>query len=657
MTDGQTLNFPGGITIGQNANVPQATEERKYQFRDDFSLNVGDHGLKMGVNYIHTILGGYFYFGTRGYSYTFNAAPTAIRALPMGFATPGIVQTLTFSDGASSHDQTIDQLAFYVQDDWKVTKKLTLNLGLRWDANIGNLPKQDKNRTIQLLQRLNHPRAQAIVGGDLTKTTPSWTEFQPRLGFAYDPWGEGKTVIRGGYGIFYDQIFQNLSLFSLTQSEPQVFQTAISLTNTGPSSFLGTYVFGTPPPGLPPGFSFANLANGAVGRINDPNAEEPYIQKWTIGFQHELTPRMSISSDYVHTLGLQEPRFLNINPTIQARCNPLFPGALNPATDPTTYAAVCPRGTSTRLFDTSFQAAGLPANRLEQINMFSTNNRSLFDSWTTTLKYRAPKMLLNAAYILASNRSWGGQPVASYSGNGIAITPENQFAEGEFGPTRLDERHRIVLSGVFDLPFGFQLAPIAQFATARPYSPTTGVDIDGDGLATVDRLCEGVDPVALFNAVRNRPVTVTGTTQSLSPAANAVLALNPRGCKQTQVNSFRGGLIVDANGNVLGEAKGRFFNVDLKVTKIFRFGERFRLNTYVDLYNLFNTQNLALSQRLAISPATTAGNTLRAPAGGATNTINQASPNFIVPFSLFGPGFGPPVGRPFTAQIGARFTF
>lgn len=642
VTDGRTLNFPGGITIGQNANVPQATAETKYQFRNDFSWNRGNHTLKTGVNYIHTILGGYFYFGTRGYSYTFGSTPTAIAALPQGFSTPGILTALTFSDGASSHAQKIDQLAFYVQDDWRVSRKLTLNLGLRWDANIGNLPRQDQNRTILLLKQLNNPRARAITGDadKLTKTTPSWTEFQPRLGFAYDPWGDGKTVIRGGYGIFYDQIFQNLSLFSLTQSEPQVFQTAISLTTTQ----LATYRFGVdPPPALPAGFSFANLAVGAFGRINDPDASEPYIQKFSFGFQRELSSSLSLSSDYVHTLGLNEPRFMNINPQIGNRCNPLFPGSL-PTADPT-YATVCPRGTSTRFFDAAFVAASLPANRLEQINMFSTTNRSLFDSWTTTLKYRGPKLLLNASYVLASSRSWGGQPTASYSGNAIAITPENQFKSGEFGPTRLDERHRIVLSGVISAPFGFQFSPILQYSTARPFSATTGVDIDGDGPNTLDRLCVGVSPLDVFNAVRNRALPST-------PNAT-ILAMNPRGCTQASVNTLRSGFIVDSQGNITGEGNGRYFNVDLRIAKMFRFGERYGLSAYVDLYNVFNTDNLAFSPRLANSAATTAGNTART----GPPAIAQASPSFIVPVSLYGPGFGPPVGRPLTAQFGARFTF
>jgi hypothetical protein len=617
--EGLTLSFPGGITIGQNANTPQATLERKYQFRNDVSWISGDHTMKFGVNYIHAIMDGYFYFGTRGYSLTFRQSPTAIMA-GGGFNRTDLLQSLTYSDGASSHFQKLDQLAFYFQDDWKVTRKLTLNLGLRWDANIGNLPPQNENRTMLILKQVNHPLAKALTEDQskLTRETPSWTEFQPRLGFAYDPWGDGKTVIRGGYGIFYDQIFQNLSLFSAVQSQPQVFQTAINLQRPSgdpdPTSPLFSFRYGTDPlPTVPANANFSNLITGSVGRINDPDAKEPYIQKWSIGFQREFGRNWSLSSDYIHTLGLHEPRFLNINPLNSRVCSAAFGG--NPA------SPSCPRGASTRILDTAFVAAGMPANRLNQINMFSTNNRSLFDSWTTTMKYRSRKVLFNAAYILASSRAWGGQPTASYSGNAIAITPENQFKDGEFGPTRLDERHRIVMSGVITLPWDFQIAPILQYATARPYSPVVGFDVDGDGLATIDRLCRGVSLESVF-AVRGNLA--------------AVQALNPFGCQQTAVNSQRDGFVL--NGTSVERRSGRFFNTDVKISKNFRFGERYRLSTYIDLFNLFNTENLSFGTRIGLS-----------------SSANTAS--FLLPQSLFGPGFGPPVGRPFTAQLGARFTF
>jgi hypothetical protein len=477
---------------------------------------------------------------------------------------------------------------------------------------------------MQLLRQLNHPTAQGLASNTekLRRTTPSLREFQPRVGFAYDPWGDGKTVIRGGYGIFYDQLFQNLTLFSAVQSQPQIFQTAINLQRPAGATCpvtnpICTFRY-TGPASLPPvpaNADYSQLLPGAVGRINDPDATEPYIQKFTIGFQREIGRNMSISSDYVHTLGLHEPRFRNMNPLISRVCNPAFGGnAANPE---------CVSGTSTRLLSRAFVQAGMPANRLAQILMFSTNNRSLFDSWTTTFKYRSNKVLLNMAYVLASSRAWGGQPTASYSGTGIAVTDDQQFQPNEFGPTRLDERHRFVMSGVITLPYDFQLSPILQMASARPYTPILGYDVDGDGLIAIDRLCEGVTAEQVF-AVR----------QNLA----AVQALNPLGCRQGKVNSQRDGYYFD--GTTLKRISGRFFNFDLRVGKNFRFGERYGLSTYVDFYNMFNTENLSFATRT-----------------GYSSTPGSATSTFLSPQSLYGPGFGPPIGRPFTAQLGARFTF
>ena len=631
VTTNPRITFPGGIEIGANVNVPQATEERKFQFRDDFSWLTGNHGFKFGTNYIYTQLGGFFFFGSSGYTINFFDLPSEIRTntvrYPQGFATPGAVQNIQFAAGEASHDQNLHQLAFYVQDDYKVTPRLTLNLGLRWDANIGNLPDQTNNRTFRLLQQLNHPIARALTADPekLRRSTPSWTEFQPRIGFAWDPTGTGRTVVRGGYGIFYDQLFQNLTLFGKAQSDPEIYQTVLNLTNSAVGvGQLSTFRFGVDPlPAPPAGFSVSELAVGGFGRITDPDASEPYIQKFSIGFETKLGEDYTLSSDYVHTLGIHESRVQVINPRIEQICNALYPGS-NPA------SPLCVRGVNSRLLDQAFVQAGLPANRIEQINMIGTTNRSLFDSWTTTFKIRKRNVLFSAAYVLASSRSWGGQPVASYTGNGIATTPDNQFRDGEFGRTRFDERHRLVLSGVFNLPWDFQLAPIMQLASSRPYSPTTGVDIDGDGLAQNDRLCSGVSPLTVLQSV-------LATGVGLPSVSDRVRALNPRGCVQTQVSSQTSGFIVRSDGTI-EERSGRFFNVDLRATKNFRFGERYTLSGYADFYNLFNVENLSFANRFGQSAATSPG-------------------TFVRPFSLYGPGFGPPVGRPLTVQLGFRFLF
>ncbi len=145
----------------------------------------------------------------------------------------------------------------YFQDDWKVSPRLTLNLGLRWDANIDFLQSQlgtnqaNSNKGVwdlrQVMQNPNFPAntpggqtITSIVGntGNLQRTTADWKEFQPRVGFAWDITGTGKHLLRGGYGIARDQIFQNLTLFSIQQTQPIIYQTVFDQQNSGaPGTF------------------------------------------------------------------------------------------------------------------------------------------------------------------------------------------------------------------------------------------------------------------------------------------------------------------------------------------------------------------------------------------------------------------------------------
>jgi hypothetical protein len=623
VTDTPILIFPTpGLRLGPAPNTPQQTTERKFQLRDDFTWFRGNHALKFGTNYIYTQLGGYFYFGAFGYELTFFDDPSVITGnparYPQGFSTPGAVRLLNYFAGEALHDQKFHQIALYAQDDWRVGRALTLNLGLRWDANPGLLPDQTSNRTIALLRQLDDPRAREITSDadQLARTTPSWKEFQPRLGFAYDPNGDGSMVYRGGYGIFYDQLFQNLTLFSMTQSGPEFYSQIMNFTNTDVGvGQLPNFRFGVDQLPSPPAFTFAALPPGSFGRINDPASEDPVVHKFSIGLERTLGGNWVVASDYVHTRGYDEGRVQVINPQIRSLCDPAFPGS-SPSD------ARCVAGANTRYFDAAFVRAGLGAGRLGQINMIGTTNESLFDSWTTTLRGRRGRFNGSVSYVLSFSRAWGGQPTASYSGNGIAITPEQQFQDAEWGPTRHDERHRLVASGTFDVGYGIQLAPIVQWASSRPYTPFVGFDINGDGQTNIaDRLCASTNVDAVFAARGN---------------LTAIRALNPNGCALADVNNQRSGFIVNADGTI-EERSGRYFNTDLRITKSFDLGSR-AIRVYADFFNLFNTENLSFTLRPEQSSAASAT-------------------AFMQPVSLYGPGFGPAVGRPFTASFGGRFEF
>ena len=177
-----------------------------------------------------------------------------------------------------------------------------------------------------------------------------------------------------------------------------------------------------------------------------------------------------------------------INPQIRSVCDPAFPGS-------TPSDARCVAGASTRYFDAAFVRAGLGAGRLAQINMIGTTNESKFDSWTTTVRGRTPRAMVSFSYVLANSRAWGGQPTASYSGNGIAITPGRAVPRQRVGtdaarraaPHRRQRRDRRCRSG----------SSSRRSCSSRPRGRTrrsSDFDINGDGQTNiVDRLCAGVE--------------------------------------------------------------------------------------------------------------------------------------------------------------------
>ncbi|HWR36554.1 MAG TPA: TonB-dependent receptor [Clostridia bacterium] len=604
--------------IGQNVNVPQQTLIRKYQVRDDFSWTVGRHNQKFGVNWIYLAkLGGFFFFGANGYQITFFDKPSDILGntakYPQGFATPGAVQSILFSGGSGSTAQPpAHSIALYYQDDIKVTPKLTLNLGIRWDANPRFLVPQlgnsltNTNRAIDILRTVvaanpssaaaqdGLARARFLAGDDelLRKRQTSWKEFQPRIGFAYNPTGSGKIVIRGGYGISRDQVFQNLTLFAIQQTQPTIYQTVIDLeaSHAPPSCagdpFVCSFRFGIDPlPAPAPGVT--DLAVGATGRILEPRITDPWSQQASIGTAIQFGEDLAASVDYYHVLGTHEPRVLQMNPIIRPICDPAFPGS-NPSD------ARCVAGADTRLLDAAFVAAGLGANRISELRAYGTNNRSIFDSVNFQLQKRmSHNFTFQASYVLSWSRSWGGRPTSSYSGSGIVITPEQEFRPEEFGPTIFDERHRFVVSGVLQLPAGFVIAPIFQASSARPYSFNASTDIDGDGRSTIDRVCEGSTP--------QNPITTTG-------------------CTQVKPNSLRG---------------DPYVNLDLRTSKAFKFTERAQLTVFWEFFNLFNRDNFCNDFSGSASEVA-----LRQPQGYCG-----------------GQGFGPAFGSQFKSQYGFRFAF
>jgi hypothetical protein len=349
-------------------------------------------------------------------------------------------------------------------------------------------------------------------------------------------------VIRGGYGIARDQIFQNLTLWSIQQSQPTIYQTIIDVfaDNPGTSCTTGplcSYVLGSSLPAPAPGIT--TLAPGARGRVTDPNLTDAWAQQSSIGVAYQISPDYAFSIDYYHVLGTHEPRMIQDNPTIGSLCNAAFAGS-NPA-DPR-----CVNGADTRLLDQAFVDAGLGVGRLSQIRTAGSNSRSHYNAINMQLKKRLSRTFtFQISDVVSWSKSYGGEATASYNGSNRDVLRQNQYVASDFGPTQFDERNRLTGSGVFQFPLGFQVNPIFTWSTPRPYSALAGQDINGDGQSVLDRACVGLGPAV-------------------------------PGCAMVPPNTFRGKALIQ---------------LDLRAAKEFHFGERMKLQLMAEMFNLFNRKN------------------------------------------------------------------
>ena len=546
-TSAPYITFAGGEWFGTNVNVPQQSYQRKFQFRDDITKTYGKHTLKAGVDYIYTpTLGGFFEFNST-LEIDFGSDPSKILGdttkYPDGFATAGLVTGMTVAEGEPHFNMPggVKQLGLYFQDDWKVTNRLTLNLGLRWDKdfNLVGASAIANSRSFQEMQAIGSPLAR--LAHDDNK------DFSPRIGFAYDLTGSGKHVVRGGYGLYYDNIFENIPLFLIQQANPTVFQTAFSISAKtdevpGTGIALQNWKFGVDPlPTIPPPSS--ELNPGSTGRLMAPEYRNPLSEQFNVGYQWAVNNNSTIEVDYVHVLGLHENKTVNVNPV-----------------DPNS-------STGARPLDDDFAAAGVPV--LGSVRVEESVNRSRYDGVNFSFRRRMTRhFTLNANYTVSRAMGWGiqsGNPLVGSGFRNYPHDPRNLWDPRDFGPTPNDERHHVTVSDMVELPWGFDFAPILQFGTARPYDLNEGYDVLGIG--------SGYSRPLIVN--NNDPKNLLAYADS-ALAQDALDCLAAAQCHQAGYDTVRG---------------RAFFQLDTRIAKNIRLGEHRNLQLMFQAFNLTNKTN------------------------------------------------------------------
>jgi hypothetical protein len=602
--------------FGTNSNVPQQSIQRKWQFKDDVSKTVGRHTFKTGFDYIWTpYMGGFFEFNPtleidfrENPSCILGVAPDTTTAgcgaasFPNGFNTAGAVKSMTIAVGNPDFIiKDARQLGLYFQDDWKMTRRLTVNLGLRWDKDWDFIGGSDvaNSRTFQELQAAApfSALAAALVAN---KPNDYNKNFSPRVGFAYDLTGKGTHVVRGGFGMYYGNTFQNIPLFMEQQSNPTIFQTAFSInqkngdTVPGTSILLSNWRYGVDPmPTIPP--ASGTLTAGATGRLMDPNYRNPVAEEWNGGYAWSINSKAVIEAEYVHVLSLHENMTINVDPNI-----PVTPGNI------TTLSRTGLPGGFFRPLNAAFAAAGVPI--LASVRDEVSGGRSRYDAMNISYRQRGfHRVDLIANYTLAR--------AVGYDENGTGFRnyprdPQQPLSAAEFGPTFNDERHHLTLAGTTHLPWGMEVAPILQVGSARPYAAISGSNMLnlGGGSSAGALLVLNSDPSNLL------------ATSSMSALAQAQCYYTTHACQLAPYNSLRG---------------DPYFNVDARLAKNIKLGEHRNLQLIFQAFNLFNHANYGNNFDPVVDDA---GTTFSRPIG------------FINPTSTTLP-------RAFIAEFGARFTF
>ncbi|MGA8431362.1 MAG: TonB-dependent receptor [Candidatus Sulfotelmatobacter sp.] len=284
-----SLTISGFETFGDNQFAtpitlfPSLRNQEKYQLRYDVSHATGDHAFKFGVNFIHEpVLSGAFP-GNQETLYSFPNDPTFytqdatnLAQFPIDYA----AGASTTPAGDGSFSQNVQRLAFYAEDSWRVTPHLTVNYGLRYQTTFGLFEASGRSQ-------LENPAYLTLqsLGISLVNGVPHdyRKQIAPRLGIAYSPGESGKTVIRAGFGMFYNDLAQG---------------------------------------GWAPAFQGVNnssagmccLNPGDPGALIDPNYKTPYAIHITGGVQHAFTPNWTIAADYTHEQGNHGYRAYNYIP-------------------------------------------------------------------------------------------------------------------------------------------------------------------------------------------------------------------------------------------------------------------------------------------------------------------------------------------------------
>jgi hypothetical protein len=599
--------FPGAPTIrvlgtdaafffGSATLADQSSRINAYTAQDTLSITAGNHRIRVGGEFRYSTVKFYFNAFSRG---------QLLFASFRDFLTGGSSNLATITNGLSligsgDFDRSfrVKDWSGFIQDDWKVNSRLTLNLGLRYDYY--GLPVEENGELVNFIPselRVGTATApatppngivQAAGGGipnvpfvEKTLVPTDKNNFGPRVGFAYLLDEDANIVVRGGYGLYYDRIstrFANTQLFNYPY-----FTLPVSVVT--PLAFPGLRPFSNPFFPVPTSSQFPLNGNiptptgaNVSGVFVDENLETPYVQQYNLGIQWEIAKNYVLDFGYVGNRGTNLLQIITLN---QPTYNPATNSFFNPL------------------------PAGISANKnvTGGVQQVQTSSLSRYDSLQTSLT----KRFANGTQFLAAYTF--GKSIDYYSGtslNELGNIPGDQFNwRTNRGRSDFNREHRLVISGVYDLPkfnyeSGFarailndwEIAGIAVFQSGLPFSV-----VNSNDTTLINR--------ANFNQNFNADIYTSGAmTTRINQYFNtsAFVPSCPNVVAGTAIctglyNPINNSLFDPANP--YGNVRRNFLtgpgqkNVDISLIKFIPINEQFRGEFRIEAFNVFNWVNYA----------------------------------------------------------------
>jgi hypothetical protein len=595
------------------SSAGQARNTGTTSYTDSITWVRGNHTIKFGGDYRNVRSTGDANFDSRDFM-TFNivqgGGPLAFPLASAGDAPDPVTEDLAwFLVGGSNFQlqaqffnksgtrQPTDGKTFrqhesdgFVGDSWKVKSNLTLNLGVRYQyngipfetgGNFSNLFANADSFATSYTFTLVGPG----TGHDMYHN--DYSNIEPRVGFSWDPFKNGKTAVRGGYGIFHDRIFDNL--FGNARANPPFQQTAFSVFATPTTPEAAAF-----PTSTPPGLTFGNGQNQVVTLL-DPNIRMPASQNWNFGVQREVFRSLVLEVDYVGAHATHVIRVLDAVPPDPALiqqaitdcvavgqanggCAPGDPQGL--ISGPALYSGIPAIGVPPSVRETALQtAANFPVS-----NITRTNSDAHYNALQAKLTKRMSNGLqVGGAYTWSHATDNSNDPLIPEAGQGsfpVNSRDPNRFFRGN---SDNDIRHRGVVDFSYETPFGpgkkflnhgilatavggIAISGIVSAQTGHPYSVFTAFDNGRNGVSAFGW------PDVIGNLHNSGPRIQSG---------GVVTGAN--------VGAFTKSFLPHIGNSGRNQFYGpHFVGTDLTLMKNVHLNERFQMQIRSEFFNLFN---------------------------------------------------------------------